>query len=686
MRNDGPDARPVHQTRRLGLRANNVSAADGYVRRRADLPRGTKRVIAICTDTLMMPFALWSAMTLKTGNPAFSIADWPAYLAVVAVSTPIFVRMGLYRAVIRFLGHKAVFAVAFAIFLSGVLLGLLGAWLGIAALSWSVVTIYSCLALLYVAGSRFVVRYYLLTHYLQPTVARVAIYGAGDAGARLSTALSTTRAFDPLVFIDDKKSLHGRMVNGIKVYSPDQLPDLIKDRKIDRVLLALPSLTRRRRREILSALEPLGVHVQTVPEFEQLVTGKANVEDIREVDVCDLLGRDSVPPKAGLFEACIRDKVVMVTGAGGSIGSELCRQIIGLGPKRLVLFEMSELALYNIEREVRTVAAQNALQVDLVGLIGNGHHKLRMRDILLAYRVQTLYHAAAYKHVPIVEQNVIEGIYNNVIATWNTAEAAHETEVETFVLVSTDKAVNPTNVMGATKRFAEMVLQGVHSRGTKTRFCMVRFGNVLASSGSVVPLFNEQIKAGGPVTVTHPEVIRYFMTIPEAAQLVIQAGSMAEGGDVFVLDMGKPVRICDLARRMIHLMGMTVRDEQHPEGDIEIAYTGLRPAEKLYEQLLIGNSVTGTEHPMILRAIEHSLPWERVQSMLDEVLTAMGRCDCPRALQLLSEVVVEYKPAPEPHDLVWARQAALPADDRKVTSLKPRRIVRNTGPTDTAHP
>ena len=643
----------------------------------------------------MMPAALWAAMSLKAGYPLLSLAhwltDWQAYVAVVAVSIPTFVRLGLYRAVIRYLGHKAVFAVAFAVALSGLVLGILGMLFGLRALSWSVVAIYSCLALLYVAGSRFVVRYYLLTRHIQPTVARVAIYGAGEAGARLSTMLSTTRAFDPLVFIDDNRSLHGRMVNGIKVHPPEDLATLIKDRNIDRVLLALPSLTRRRRREILSSLEPLGVHVQTVPEFEQLVTGQANVEDIREVDVCDLLGRDSVPPKAGLFEACIRDHVVMVTGAGGSIGSELCRQIIGLGPKRLVLFEMSELALYNIERELRTFAEQNSLHVELVGLIGNGHHKQRMREIFLAYRVETVYHAAAYKHVPIVEQNVIDGIYNNVIATWNTAEAAHETEVETFVLVSTDKAVNPTNVMGATKRFSEMVLQALHRRGTKTRFCMVRFGNVLASSGSVVPLFNEQIKAGGPVTVTHPEVIRYFMTIPEAAQLVIQAGSMAEGGEVFVLDMGKPVRICDLARRMIHLMGMTVRDEQHPDGDIEIAYTGLRPAEKLYEELLIGNNVTGTQHPMILRAIEHSLPWERIQGMLDEILAAMSRFDCPRALQLLSEVVVEYKPAPESHDLVWARQAAVPADDRKVTSLKVRRVVRNTGPgttgpTDTARP
>jgi FlaA1/EpsC-like NDP-sugar epimerase len=673
------------------LRSKTVNSGSDYIRHLVDLPRRTKRIISVCTDAVMMPVALWAAMGLKAGRPSLDLADWPAYAAVVLLGIPVCVRLGLYRAVIRFLGHQAVFAIAFAIALSGVLLGLLGSSLGISALSWSTVAIYSCLALLYVAGSRFVVRYYLLTRYVQPTVARVAIYGAGEAGARLSTILSTTRAFDPLVFIDDNRSQQGRMVNGIKVFSPDDLPELIKDRKIDRILLALPSLSRRRRLEILSTLEPLGVHVQTVPEFEQLVTGDASVGDIREVDVCDLLGRDAVPPKAGLFDACIRDRVVMVTGAGGSIGSELCRQIVGLGPKRLILFEMSELALYHIERELRTIAEQHSLNVDIVGLIGNGHHQLRMREVFLAYRVQTVYHAAAYKHVPIVEQNVIEGIYNNVISTWYAAEAAHETDVETFVLVSTDKAVNPTNVMGATKRFAEMVLQGLHSRGSKTRYCMVRFGNVLASSGSVVPLFNEQIKAGGPVTVTHPEVIRYFMTIPEAAQLVIQAGSMADGGDVFVLDMGKPVRICDLARRMIHLMGLTVRDEDHPDGDIEIAYTGLRPAEKLYEELLIGNNITGTQHPMILRAIEHSWPWERVHAMLDEILAAMNRFDCPRALQLLSDVVVEYKPSPESHDLVWARQMAVPADDRKVTNLKVRRIVRvtgpqHTGPTDTARP
>jgi FlaA1/EpsC-like NDP-sugar epimerase len=657
-----------------------------FARKTVELPRRLKRLISVCTDCLMIPFALWTAISLKAGHPDFNVSDWPAFVAVIAVSLPIFVRAGLYRAVIRFLGHKAVFAVAMSVALSAVILGLVGTLLQIPALTWSVVAIYSFVALLYVAGSRFLVRYYLLRRYIMPTVARVAIYGAGEAGAHLSNLLLTTRAFDPVVFIDDNKSLRGRLVNGIKVYMPEHLPLLIKAQGIDRILLAVPSMSRRRRREILAQLEPLNVHVQTVPDIEQLVTGKANLTDLREVEVCDLLGRDAVPPKAGLFDACIRDRVVMVTGAGGSIGSELCRQIIGLHPKRLVLFEMSELALYNIERELRTLADKHALVVELVGLIGNAHDRFRLRDIFTAYRVQTVYHAAAYKHVPIVEQNVVEGINNNVIATWHAAEAAHEAEVETFVLVSTDKAVNPTNVMGATKRFAEIVLQGLQRRVSKTRFCMVRFGNVLASSGSVVPLFNEQINAGGPVTVTHPEVIRYFMTITEAAQLVIQAGSMAEGGDVFVLDMGKPVRIGDLARRMIHLAGLTVRDEQHPDGDIEIAYTGLRPAEKLYEELLIGNNVTGTQHPMILRAIEHSLPWERVQEQLNEIMAAMSRFDCQRALQLLSDVVAEYTPAPQPHDLVWARQSTMAVDDRKVTNLKPRRIVRSTIPTDSVRP
>jgi len=672
----------------LGIRAAN--RVSGFARWIIDLPRPIKRLITLGADAAMIPLTLWAAISLKAGHPVFPRDTWPTYAAVVLVTLPIFVRMGLYRSVIRFIGQRVVVAVAGAVALSAVLLGLLGWALHLHSLSFSVVTIYASLALLYVGASRFVVRYYLLSRSAGPTLARVAIYGAGDAGARLSSVLSTTRAFDPVAFVDDSRALHGRFINGIKVHAPGELRALIGNLRIDRILLAMPALSRRRRREILTSLELLGVRIQTVPEFEALVTGRADVGDIREVDVADLLGRDAVPPQETLFDACIRDRIVMVTGAGGSIGAELCRQIIGLAPKRLILFEMSELALYNIERELKLRRNADETAVELVGVIGNAHHRFRLREILQAYRVQTLYHAAAYKHVPIVEQNVIEGIHNNVIATWHAAEAAHETGVETFVLVSTDKAVNPTNVMGATKRFAEIVLQGLHLRGTKTRFCMVRFGNVLASSGSVVPLFSEQIESGGPVTVTHPEVMRYFMTIPEAVQLVIQAGSMAEGGDVFMLDMGNPVRIADLARRMIHLAGMTVRDAAHPDGDIEILYTGLRPGEKLFEELLIGDNATGTNHPMILRAMEHAVPWDRVQKLLEEVLVAMGRFDIPRALELLQEAVVEYTPAPQMHDLVWAERSAAVGDERKITSLSARRSARTaaapTGPSDAAHP
>jgi FlaA1/EpsC-like NDP-sugar epimerase len=360
-----------------------------------------------------------------------------------------------------------------------------------------------------------------------------------------------------------------------------------------------------------------------------------------------------------LLSKCIAGKVVLVTGAGGSIGSELCRQIVLQKPRRLVLFELSELALYTIDRELRQMVSARGLDVEIVALLGSVQHRLRMREVMQVYGVNTVYHAAAYKHVPLVEQNMIDGIQNNVFGTWYTAEAAIEAKVETFVLVSTDKAVLPTNVMGASKRLAELVLQGLHQRSPSTRFCMVRFGNVLESSGSVVPLFREQIRMGGPITVTHPEIIRYFMTIPEAAQLVIQAGAMGEGGDVFVLDMGKPVKIDDLARRLVNLMGLTVRDENDPDGDIEIQYTGLRPAEKLYEELLIGNNVTGTQHPRIMRAIEESLSWRKVQEYLEQLHLATQTFNCARAREILCQAVNGYTPACRVEDLVWQQREQL---------------------------
>jgi FlaA1/EpsC-like NDP-sugar epimerase len=484
------------------------------------------------------------------------------------------------------------------------------------------------------------------------------------------------RGFTPAVFVDDSRVLQGSVINGIEVRSPVELPSLVQDLEITRVLLAVPSVSRRRRQKILKRLESLAIRVQTMPDISDLISGRARVDEIQEVDVADLLGRDPVPPNEKLLDACIRGKNVMVTGAGGSIGAELCRQIIELSPQRLLLFELSELALYTVHKELCLIAEREGLGVEIVPLIGSVHHRNRVREILDCFAIDTVYHAAAYKHVPIVEENMVEGIYNNVYGTWNAAEAALQSGVETFVLVSTDKAVSPPNVMGATKRMAELVLQGMHERGSGTRFCMVRFGNVLASSGSVVPLFRDQIKRGGPVTVTHPEIIRYFMTIPEAAQLVLQAGSMAKGGDVFVLDMGKPVRIADLARRMIHLMGLSVRDDDNPDGDIEVLYTGLRPAEKLYEELLIGDNVAGTEHPRIMRAVEDCMPWHDIEVLLDQLLKACEAFDCESARGLLRQAVAGYRPSSSIRDLVHDRSSSNPAaaGSGKVTPIAAGRV------------
>ena len=646
---------------------------DRVASRLALMPRSQKRLLMLAADAFFVPAALWTAIFLKFGTAPSGVAAAPwLYLLSFLTSAPVFVRFGLYRAVVRYMGPRVIVAVFAGVAVSVMALTLVNVALGPTGIPLTAIAIYWALALVYVGGSRILVRN-LMNARQARSGRRVVIYGAGSAGAQVAAALQAGGQFETAAFVDDDKALHGSVVAGIEVFGPMQLPALLERESADALLLALPSQSRGRRQQILKSLESLAVRVMTVPDIADLVSGNSRVDDIRDVDASDLLGRDAVPPKERLFEACVRGKIVMVTGAGGSIGAELCRQIVRLGPSRLVLFEMSELALYGIERELRMLIEAKHVDLDLTALLGNAHHKGRVREIMQAYGVQTVYHAAAYKHVPIVEQNVIEGIHNNVISTWYTAEAALECGVETFVLISTDKAVNPTNVMGATKRLAEMVLQGLQQRGSRTRFCMVRFGNVLESSGSVVPLFREQIRRGGPVTVTHPDVIRYFMTIPEASQLVLQAGAMAEGGDVFVLDMGKPIRIADLARRMIHLSGFAVRNDDNPDGDIEIAFTGLRPAEKLFEELLIGNSVSGTEHPMILRALEHSLPWLQMQELLQNLLVAMERFDVDGARTLLVQAVREYKPSGDIADLVWRRRSSerdLPA---KVTSLQVRR-------------
>jgi FlaA1/EpsC-like NDP-sugar epimerase len=660
------------KTRVRAVRKKSYRVARGLKR----LPRISKQLLMLACDAVAIPAALWTALYFRTGSPAPHLSDAGIlYLAAVVATVPVFIRIGLYRAVVRFLGMHAAMAIGFGVGVSTLVIAAVNQFVLEQRFPLEVFFIYFAIALLYVGFSRFAAREFLrLRHSM---FERVIVYGAGAAGAQLCSALITGGQFRPVAMVDDNRNLQGGRVGGFRVFSPDKLLDLRRQYGSHLVLLAMPTSTRRRRSEVIEKLDAMGFKVLTVPDIREIVSGKARLEEVRDIDVHDLLGRDPVPPNPALLTACVRGKSVLVTGAGGSIGSELCRQIMDLHPRRLVLFEVSELALYDIERELRALNVRIGNRIELVALLGNAHHKQRVREIMTTFGVQTVYHAAAYKHVPIVEHNMIEGIHNNIFATFNTAEAAMECRVETFVLISTDKAVNPTNVMGCTKRVAEMVLQGLQQRGGNTRFCMVRFGNVLESSGSVVPLFREQIREGGPVTVTHPDVIRYFMTIPEAAQLVIQAGSMGSGGDVFVLDMGSPVRIADLAKRMIQLAGYTIRDEKHPEGDIEIRFTGLRPAEKLFEELLIGKNVTGTDHPRILRAMEQSLTWDQMRHVLDSLAQCALRFDCERAREVLIHAVPEYRPTDRVQDHVWLQggqrvSGAVLADDEKVRELRPR--------------
>lgn len=585
-------------------------------------------------------------------------------MAVPLVSIPIFIRLGLYRAVIRFIDHKIVYVVVLGVTLSVIALGAFGAFTQTAGYSRAVFGIYWVSAILYVAASRFLARSYLLRVSGVVGAVPVAIYGAGQAGTQLASALRAGNEYSPVVFIDDKKELERATIAGIKVFSAEELPDLIARYNFKEILLAMPSLSKLQQKHILDKLEPLKVKIKVTPPIKSLINGELRVQDIREVEIEDLLGRDPVEPSLELISACIVNKSVMVTGAGGSIGSELCRQIVRQRPTRLILLEMSEFGLYAIEQELSELQRGLGLSIELLPFLGSVLETEKCTRIMQTFAVETVYHAAAYKHVPLVEHNPIEGIRNNVFGTLSVAKAAMAAGVKSFVLISTDKAVRPTNVMGSTKRLAELILQAFSraqaTNASKTRFCMVRFGNVLGSSGSVVPLFRKQIMAGGPITLTHPEITRYFMTIPEAAQLVLQAGAMGQGGDVFVLDMGDPVKIIDLATRMVHLSGLEVLSDVTPDGTIEINHVGLRPGEKLYEELLIGENVEGTEHPLIMCAQEIEIPWPILENLLNQLEDACARFAYEEVRELLLRTVAEYSPQCGIEDFIWRAKSQLP--------------------------
>ena len=623
-----------------------------------NLPRLQKQVLAAVADAVFLPLTFVLAIWLRyeTFNAGLFNHYFWLIVSVPLITIPVFIRIGLYRAVIRFIDQKIISVVVFGVTLSLLFLAFVSVMLHITPLSRAVFGFFWAGSILYVGASRFLARAWLLQADMTENATRIAIYGAGKAGAQLATALRAGGEYVCAAFIDDNKSVQGSTIGGVKVFAPEQLKELAERHDLREILLAMPSISKTRQKQVLDNLEPLKLKIKVTPSIQSLVNGELRVQDIREVEIEDLLGRDQVEPDARLLSICITGKRVMVTGAGGSIGSELCRQILRQRPAKLVLLEMSEYALYAIEQELTGLRQQWKLDVEILPFLGSILDSSKLDRIFTTCEVETLYHAAAYKHVPLVEHNPAEGIRNNVFGTLSVAQAAMAARVKNFVLISTDKAVRPTNVMGATKRLAELILQACARRQQHTRFCMVRFGNVLGSSGSVVPLFRKQIMAGGPITLTHPEITRYFMTIPEAAQLVLQAGAMGEGGDVFVLDMGEPVRIIDLARRMVHLSGLEVKSEATPDGTIEIQHVGLRPGEKLYEELLIGDNVEGTSHPLIMRAQENELPWEQLQTLLQDMQAACTAFDYPQIRALLLQIVAEYEPQCGIEDLIWQAQ------------------------------
>ncbi|WP_321529310.1 nucleoside-diphosphate sugar epimerase/dehydratase [Sedimenticola selenatireducens] len=626
------------------------------------LPRYAKRIIALAVDAALCVLTVWLAYYLRLGGfvPLTGPAIW-AVLASLGLALPVFIVSGLYRAIFRYSGWPALLAVMRAIVIYGLLFSSVFTAIGVAGVPRTVGLIQPLLLLFAVGGSRALARYWLGGMYQSQlkiaALPKALIYGAGMSGRQLASAMANSLEVRVTGFLDDDDRLHGQSLNGLPVYGLDDLPGLIESRGVTDVLLALPSVQRKRRNEILERMLNYHVAVRTLPSLGDLAQGKVTLSDVRELDIDDLLGREPVAPNHILLGKCVTDKVVLVTGAGGSIGSELCRQLVKLAPATLLLIEQSEFALYELHQELLgRLAASSEKRITLIPLLSSVGDEVRMREIISTWQPHTVYHAAAYKHVPLVEHNPAEGVRNNVFGTLTAARVAAEQGVTDFVLISTDKAVRPTNIMGASKRLAEIVLQALAVESPRTKFSMVRFGNVLGSSGSVVPKFRQQIRDGGPITLTHADITRYFMTIPEAAQLVIQAGAMAKGGDVFVLDMGQPVKILDLARRMVELSGLTVQDDANPDGDIDIQITGLRPGEKLYEELLIGDNPETTSHPRIMKAHDEFLPWPALKEKLDTLTIALNVNDVDVIKAILEQVVSGYQPDEKIVDWVYLEQ------------------------------
>ena len=625
------------------------------------LPRIAKRFVALSVDLCLCILTVWLAYYLRLGE--FVVLSGNAMLALAAsigLALPIFIVSGLYRAIFRYSGWPALLTVARAVGIYGLIYMSIFTAIGLNGVPRTVGIIQPILLLMFVGASRALARVWLGDQYLnilkQASRPKVLIYGAGTTGRQLVAAMANSHEMKVVGFLDDDERLHGHVLNGQPIYNPSDLANLSTTLSISDVLLAMPSLSRKRRNEVLAQIRTARVAVRTLPSVTDLAQGKISISDLRELDIDDLLGREPVMPNHILLAMNIRSKTVMVTGAGGSIGSELCRQILSVGPNKLLLIEQSEFALYAIHQELEERLAGRGIV--LVPLLASVQDYERMREIMFTWNPDTVYHAAAYKHVPLVEHNPAEGIKNNVFGTLRVAQAATENGVSDFVLISTDKAVRPTNIMGASKRLAEMVLQAIAATNPVTKFSMVSFGNVLGSSGSVVPKFRQQIRDGGPITLTHPEITRYFMTIPEAAQLVIQAGAMSKGGDVFVLDMGQSVKIMDLATRMIELSGLTIKDEHYPDGDIEIEITGLRPGEKLYEELLIGNNPKTTSHSRIMKAHEEFIPWSELELKLNALEMALNVNDIGVIRLMMQKLVAGYLPSDEIVDWVYLEQEA----------------------------